>query len=354
MILLVPEIEVEGHLIGPNHDPVVVAEIGINHGGSLKVAKEMIISAQSAGINFIKHQTHIPRAEMSREAEHAIPGNADESIFDVISSNCLTLEEELELSRFARSLGLIYFSTPFSREAADFLAEEVEVSIFKIGSGECNNYPLISHIAKKKKPVILSTGMNSIKSVEPAVDILRSEGVPFALLHTTNLYPTPLRLVRIGAMTQLATAFPDAVIGISDHSASNSACFAGVSMGASLVERHFTDSKGRSGPDISCSMDPAEAEELLRVTKEIRLVSGGTKEPAPEEAVTINFAFSSVASLRDIEEGEIFSDSNIFPIRPHGGFFGPQDFNSLIGKSASKKIVARTQLRPEDVVDEQS
>ena len=349
-----PEIEVEGHFIGLSYEPVVVAEIGINHGGSLEVAKSMVIAAQSAGVKFIKHQTHLPKAEMSREAEHAIPGNADASIFEVISRNCLTLDQEFELSSFARDLGLVYFSTPFSREAADFLAEEVDVSVFKIGSGECNNYPLISHIAKKKKPVILSTGMNSIESVKPAVEILRSEGVPFALLHTTNLYPTPLRLVRIGAMTQLASAFPDAVIGISDHSTSNSACFAGVAMGASLVERHFTDSKTRSGPDISCSMDPSEAEELLRVTKEIRLVSGGVKEPAIEEGVTINFAFSSVSSLRGIQEGEIFSDSNIFPIRPHGGFFGPKDYGSLLGKRAARSIPARTQLKPEDVVDDHS
>lgn len=349
---MIPEIEVEGHRIGVNHEPVVVAEIGINHGGSLEVAKSMVLAAHSAGVRFVKHQTHMPRFEMSKEAEHAIPGNATSSIFDIISRNCLTMEEELELARFARSLGLVYFSTPFSREAADFLAEDVEVSVFKIGSGECNNYPLVSHIAKKGRPVILSTGMNSINSIKPAADILRSEGVPFALLHTTNLYPTPLRLVRIAAMAQLGDAFPDAVIGLSDHSTSNSACFAGVAMGASIVERHFTDSKSRRGPDIICSMDSKEAEELLRVTKEIRLVSGGTKEAAPEEDVTINFAFSSLASLRDIDEGEIFSDSNIFPIRPNGGFFGPKDFQALLGKRASRKIVARTQLLPEDIVDE--
>lgn len=347
-----PRIEVGDLLIGPEFEPVVVAEIGINHGGSLEVAKEMVSLAIDSQVRLIKHQTHIPESEMALPAESVVPGNAKDSIYRVISDNCLSLDDELELASFARSLGAIYFSTPFSREAADFLDGELKTPLFKIGSGECNNYPLVSHVASKGKPVILSTGMNTIETIRPAVRILEEAGVQFALLHTTNLYPTPQRLVRLAALNRLKEAFPQAVIGLSDHSISNSACYAGVALGASILERHFTDSKGREGPDIVCSMTPIEAEELVSVSREIFMASGGEKKAADEESVTMNFAFASVSSIRNIKKGDVFTDQNIFPLRPSGGDFGPVQFYDLLGKRAANDIPPRTQIRVSDVANQ--
>jgi N-acetylneuraminate synthase len=326
-----PEFSVRGISLGDAHPPAVVAEIGINHEGSLETAIQMADAALDAGIVLIKHQTHIPDAEMSEEAKSIKPGNADVSIYEVISRCTLSEDEERVLMQHVNDRGGVFFSTPFSREAADRLAAW-DVPLFKIGSGECNNYPLVEHIAAFGKPVILSTGMNTIESVTPSVEILRSAGVPFALLHTTNLYPTPNHLIRLGGLTALAEAFPDAVLGLSDHSTSNSACIGSVALGARILERHFTDSPERPGPDIPCSMTPDDARELITSSHEVFEASGGAKGPADEEAVTIAFAFASVVATRDLVPGDVLDPDNVWVKRPGGGDFGPSDLSGLYGK----------------------
>ena len=249
-----PHIEIAGRKIGINYPPLLIAEIGINHEGSLKVAKEMVDAAKRAGVEVVKHQTHIVEDEMCGAAKEVIPGNASVSIYEIMERCSLNESDELELKNYVESKGMIFISTPFSRAAADRL-EKFGVQAYKIGSGECNNYPLLEHIASFGKPVILSTGMNTIESVAKAVAIFDKHNVPVALLHTTNLYPTPIHLVRFGAMTALHKAFPDKVFGLSDHTLNNNACLGAVALGVSILERHFTDTMQRSGPDIVCSMD---------------------------------------------------------------------------------------------------
>jgi len=178
-------------------------------------------------------------------------------------------------------------STPFSFEALDFL-ESLNVPAYKIGSGECNNYPLVSAVASKGKPVIMSTGMNSIESIRPSVEIFRKAGIPFALMHCTNLYPTPEKLIRLNAINELRENFPDAVLGLSDHSLTNYPCLASVALGASILERHFTDTKDRPGPDIICSMTPSELSELIKGSRIIHEATKGSKFPVSEEDVTID------------------------------------------------------------------
>ncbi len=338
-----PEFSVQGVSFGTAHPPVVVAEIGINHEGSLGTAIQMADAALDAGVVLIKHQTHIPDAEMSEEAKSIKPGNADVSIYEVISRCTLSEDEERVLMQHVNDRGGVFFSTPFSREAADRLAAW-DVPLFKIGSGECNNYPLVEHIAAFGKPVILSTGMNTIESVAPSVEILRSAGVPFALLHTTNLYPTPNYLIRLGGLTALAEAFPDAVLGLSDHSTSNSACIGSVALGARILERHFTDSPERPGPDIPCSMTPDDARELITSSHEVFEASGGAKGPAEEEAVTIAFAFASVVATRDLVPGDVLGPDNVWVKRPGGGDFGPSDLVGLYGKRVVAPARAGFQL----------
>ena len=256
------EFKLGNRMVGANYPPLVIAEIGINHNGSLENAISLADEAIDAGIEVIKHQTHVVEDEMTSEAKSVIPGNSDKSIYQIMEECALNEEDEISLKEHVESRGKIFLSTPFSRAAADRL-EKMGVCGYKIGSGECNNYPLIEHIAAFKKPIILSTGMNDIESVRPAVDIIRKNNIPYALLHTTNIYPTPDRLVRLGAMNQLQEAFNDAVVGLSDHTTSNHACFGAVALGASILERHFTDSMKREGPDIINSMDPSAAEDLI-------------------------------------------------------------------------------------------
>jgi len=343
-----PYFEIAGRKIGYDYDPLVIAEIGINHEGSLKTAKEMIDAAALAGAEIIKHQTHIVEDEMSAAAKKVIPGNADVSIYEIMRRCALNEEEEFEMKRYAESKGLIFISTPFSRAAANRL-HKWNVPAYKIGSGECSNYPLIEYIAYFGKPVILSTGMNTIESVSKAVHILRKYKVPFALLHTTNLYPTPNRLVRLGAMVQLQLEFPDAVVGLSDHTLTNHACFGAVALGASILERHFTDKMDRPGPDIVCSMNVQACKELIDGSKIIAQQRGGIKGPAAEEQVTIDFAFASICSIKPIKKGEQFSEQNIWVKRPGKNGLPAEQYNNVLGKIAARDIEADEQIQLPDI-----
>ena len=345
----IPEFSIEGRKVGYNYDPLVIAEIGINHGGSLVVAKEMVDAAIAAGAEIVKHQTHIVQDEMSSLAKKTIPGNADRSIYEIMESCSLNEEEEYDLMQYTQIKGAIFISTPFSRAAVDRLVK-FDIPAFKIGSGECNNYPLLEYISTFKKPIILSTGMNDLSSVKKAVAIFRKSNVPYALLHTTNLYPTPPELVRLGAMTDLTEAFPDAVVGLSDHTTDNYACLGAVALGASILERHFTDSMDRIGPDISCSMDPAALSELIHASKIIKQERGGTKKTLiEEEQVTRDFAFSTLVTINSIKAGDRFTKENLWAKRPGIGEIKAEHFESIIGKRATRDMASDEHLTWKDV-----
>jgi len=332
-----PYIEISGRKIGQEHPPLVIAEIGINHEGSLQVAKQMVDAAFRSGVELVKHQTHIVEDEMSAVAKKVIPGNADVSIYEIMERCALNEADELELKNYVESKGMIFISTPFSRAAANRL-NSFNVPAFKIGSGECNNYPLLEHIAQFGKPAILSTGMNTIESVSKAVAIFNKYKVPVALLHTTNLYPTPSHLVRFGAMIELHKAFPDSVFGLSDHTLNNNACLGAVALGASIIERHFTDHMQRTGPDIICSMDEHTCKALITSSNEIALMRGGKKEPTKEEQVTIDFAFATVCSIANIKKGDILTKDNIWVKRPGTGEILADKYEDILGKKALQDI----------------
>ena len=340
-------IEIAGRKIGPDYPPLVIAEIGINHEGSLAVAKEMVDAAHRAGVEVVKHQTHIVSDEMSGAAKKVIPGNATISIYEIMERCALSEEEEFELKNYVESKGMIFISTPFSRAAANRL-KKMDIPAYKIGSGECNNYPLLEHICTFGKPVILSTGMNTIESIKKAVALFDKHKIPVALLHTTNLYPTPTHLVRYGAMMQMHEAFPDKVFGLSDHTLNNNACLGAVALGASILERHFTDYMQRTGPDIVCSMDEKACAELIGSSNEIWQMRGGVKEPAKEEQVTIDFAFATVCSIAPIQKGEKLTKENIWVKRPGTGKILAEHFNDILGKTATRKIENDEQLDFDD------
>ncbi|MCF8323148.1 MAG: N-acetylneuraminate synthase family protein [Flavobacterium sp.] len=342
-----PYIVIAGRKIGIDYPPLVIAEIGINHEGSLAVAKEMVDAAHRAGVEVVKHQTHIVADEMSGAAKKVIPGNADVSIYEIMERCSLNEEEEFELKKYVESKGMIFISTPFSRVAADRLYK-FDIPAYKIGSGECNNYPLLEHIASFGKPVILSTGMNTIESVKKAMAIFDKHNIPVAILHTTNLYPTPIHLVRFGAMIQLHQAFPDKVFGLSDHTLNNNACLGAVALGASILERHFTDTMQRKGPDIVCSMDENACAELIVSSNEIWQMRGGTKQPAKEEQVTIDFAFATVCTIAPVKKGELFTKENIWVKRPGTGDILAEYFESILGKFAVRDIENDAQLKKSD------
>lgn len=341
-----PVFEIANRKVGLDYEPLVIAEIGINHEGSLKTAYDIVDAAVAGGAEVIKHQTHVVEDEMSDEAKKVIPGNADVSIYEIMARCALNEEDEIKLKEYVESKGAIFISTPFSRAAALRL-ERMNVLAYKIGSGECNNYPLLDLIAGFGKPMILSTGMNDISSIQKAVNIFRKHNTPFCLLHTTNLYPTPDHLIRIGAMEEIKEAFPDAVVGLSDHSIDNLACLGAVAAGASVLERHFTDRKDRSGPDICCSMDAKECAVLISQSKRMAQMRGGNKCAVAEEQVTIDFAYASVVTIEAIKVGEVLTKDNLWVKRPGTGDFLADDYENLLGRISAQDIPADIQLKKE-------
>ena len=334
--------------IGPGHPPLVVAEIGINHGGDLEVAKRMVSLAASAGCECVKHQTHVVEDEMTNEAKLIFPPNADISIWDLMAQCALSEADEAALKAHAEAFGLIYISTPFSRAAADRL-ERLDVPAYKIGSGEADNLPLIHHIASKGRPVIMSSGMQSIETLKASVAILDKAGVEYALLECTNLYPSPPEIVSLRGVTDLRAAFPKAVVGFSDHSIGPEMALASVALGACILERHFTDTRYRAGPDISCSMDPAELRTLVDRSKEIWIAANNPKErTAPEEDV-YRFARASVVPDADLPAGHVIMEADIWARRPGSGEIPASEFYNVLGRRLTRAVTRNQQLKWTDL-----
>ena len=328
-------------VVGPGHPPLVIAEIGINHEGVFDKAIQMVDDAHAAGCECVKFQSHVIEDEMI--PNDVVPGNATESIWNIMRRCALTPAEDARLKRYVEAKGMLYLCTPFSRAAARHL-EGLDVVGYKIGSGECNNYPLIREIASYGKPIILSTGMNDIASIRPAVELLRAANVPFALMQCTSLYPTPYEKVKLGAIGALAQHFPDAILGLSDHSLGSYTCFAAIALGCSMVEKHFTSDKSWPGPDVPISLDPAELADLVTGARAVFLASGGTKERLAEEQPTIDFAYASVVSIAPIRSGELLTPANVWVKRPGTGQIKAPDYDRVLGRVAARHIPKDAQL----------
>ena len=340
--------KIGNRLVSENQPPLIVAELGINHGGCLQTAKHMVLHAAKSGCECVKHQTHFVDDEMTDEAHKICPPNADTSIWNVIEKAALSADEELELKNYTESLGLIYLSTPFSRSAANFL-NEIGVEAFKIGSGEADNLPLIEHVASLGKPIIMSTGMHSFNSLRSSVDIIEKYGLEYALLECTSAYPTPPEAVRLTAIAELKQHFPNAVVGFSDHSIGTTMSIAASALGAKIIEKHFTDTRYRKGPDIVCSMDPTELRLLIDRSIEIHQALQSKKEQLSIEKRVYQFARSSVVADRDIKKGQKIMQKDIWARRPGNGEIAGYEYGKVLGMTARVDIVKNQQLSWNDL-----
>ncbi len=340
------EFRIGNRLVRDDRPPLVIAEIGINHEGDMDKAVRMVDDAAAVGAECVKFQSHVIEDEMI--PNDVIPGNATESIWDIMSRCAMTEDEEWQLKRYVEEKGMLFMSTPFSRAAAVRLAK-MDPPAYKIGSGECNNYPLVKHIAAYGKPVILSTGMNDIESVRPAVEILRKAEVPFALMHCTSMYPTPYDKVRLGGLEDLRRAFPDAVLGLSDHSLGIWTCLGAVPLGARILEKHYTSDKNWPGPDVPISIDPEELRQLIEGSCAIHQALGGDKSILTEEQPTIDFAYACVVTLKPVRTGEAFTAENIWVKRPGTGEIKAVHFEEILGKTARRDLPQNTQLSWKDI-----
>ena len=341
-------IKIGQRIISNRSKPLIVAEIGINHFGSLKLAKKIVDNIKKCGGEAVKVQIHIPDEEMSEEAKKIKPGNSKKNIFRIIQENCLSLDQELQLKNYIERKKLIYIATPFSYAAADWLNKQ-NIKIFKIGSGECNNLPLIKHICKFKKPMIVSTGMNSIKTVKKTVSILNKNKISHVLLHCVNLYPVNYNLIRLNRIKIFQKIFPKSIIGYSDHAIGPAISTAALGMGAKVIEKHFVISKNKKGPDVICSMDKDEFKLILENSKMIYSSLNSNNDIIIEENVTRRFAFHSVVSKENIPKNHMLNKKNLTTKRPGTGDYPASKIQTLYGKIAKKNIKKNRLIKKNDI-----
>ena len=322
-----------GRTIGAGHPCFVIAEAGINHNGDVTLASDLVEAAAEAGADAIKIQTHFPEHEM-------LPGGATaayvgESLFDLLTRTALSREAHHTLRDLAAKKGIMFLSTPFSREAADFL-ETLGVPAFKTGSGELTNLPLQRHIARKGRPMIISTGMATPEEIDRTVTAVRAFGTPFALMHCTSTYPTPYEHVQLGCIAALQKQY-GVPVGLSDHTLDSYMAFAAVATGANLFEKHFTISRSLPGPDQQGSMEPAQLADVVRGIRAIEQAGGATKRIQPGEQDVRNMALHSIVSIRDIAAGARISADDVWAKRPGTGIPARQ-LEEVVGRVARRAI----------------
>tara|TARA_Y100000994_G_scaffold224761_1_gene206662 strand:+ start:3123 stop:4853 length:1731 start_codon:yes stop_codon:yes gene_type:complete len=333
------EIIINNRIINEDSKPFIIAEVGINHNSDMNKAKKMIYDAYYAGCECVKFQCHIPEAEMTEHAKNIIPSNANEDIFKIIEKSSLTEDQEILLKELVEKLGMIYLCTPFSIEAADRL-EKIGVHAYKIGSGEMNNLQLIEHVAKFGKPMLVSTGMNPLDKIRKTVEVLETYKVKYCLFHCVSMYPTPYDKVNLPGIDDLKNEFPNAMIGLSDHSIGITSCLGAYMKGCNIFEKHYTSYKSWPGPDIEISITPDELKSLIEqldILKKCNKGEGRLKIQKEEQS-TINFAFCTLTSTRDLKVGHVLTKDDIIAKRPNIGDFLAEDIPKLIGKKILKAM----------------
>jgi N-acetylneuraminate synthase len=341
------EIKIDNKIIGPTHPVFVIAEAGINHNGSFSIAKKLIDVAKNAGADCIKFQTHITEEEMTRT--NIPPGKISKKpLWNIIKSCELTEDEELKLNKYCKGKKIIFLSTPFSIPAVDRL-EKIKIPAYKIGSGELTNLPFLRCIAKKRKPVILSTGMSNMEEIKSAVRLFKKAKTPLAILQTTSEYPCNYNDVNLGVIDRYKKLFK-VPIGISDHSLGIYTALGAVAKGACIVEKHITLDKKMLGPDQKLSLEPDELAELVKGCRAIKLALGDTKKILKKELPVLRFARESVVTKEKISKGDIFSEENLTTKRPNTGQIPAKDFYKVIGRKAKRNIPKNKQLLHSDII----
>ncbi|MBI4710631.1 MAG: N-acetylneuraminate synthase family protein [Nitrospirae bacterium] len=330
--------------VGAGEPVLIIAEAGINHDGDIKRAHDLIDVAADAGADVIKFQTHLADKEMLNVSDTAVYLN--ESLFNLIKRMELTLDQHFELKEHAVKKGLIFLSTPFSKEAVDLL-EKVGVDAYKIGSGELTNMPFLEYAASKKKPMIISTGMSTVNEAETTVNMLKSKGIPLMIMQCTSQYPAEYKNVFLKTISEYKDRFKIPV-GFSDHSQGNYMAFAAVTLGACAVEKHFTASRKWPGPDQQSSIEPDELADLVKGIRAIENGLKGSKTLTEGEKGLQQLFRESVVSLKNIPAETVITKGAVWVKRPGSGI-PASELNKVIGKKAKKNISADQTLSWEDV-----
>ena len=319
----------------------IIAEAGVNHNGSLKVAKKMIDVAASAGADAIKFQTFRAEALVSKFAAKASyqkkATGGDETQLEMIKKLELSQNAHKELIRYCRSKKIIFLSSPFDLESIDFLAR-LGLRTFKIPSGEITNLPYLRKIGALGRKIVMSTGMSTLAEVKDALNVLVRSGTKkkdIVLLHCNTEYPTPFKDVNLLAMVTMKNIL-DAQVGYSDHTLGVEAAIAAVALGASVIEKHFTLDKHMAGPDHRISLDPDELKYMVNALRNIEIAFGsGVKVVSPSERINKGIVRKSIVAALDIKKGKRFTKNNLAVKRPGTGIT-PMRWDIVLGKSAKK------------------
>ena len=318
----------------------IIAEAGVNHNGSLKLAKEMVIKARESGADAIKFQTFKSERVVSSLAKKAAyqiknTGSADESQLEMVKKLELSFDDFRELQAFSKEKDIQFLSTPFDLESIDFL-NQLEMPFWKLPSGEGTNYPYLVKIAQTHKGIVMSTGMCTLDEISESLSVLRTNGAgKIVLLHCNTEYPTPMEDVNLKAMSTLKKTF-DTPIGYSDHTKGIEVPIAAVAMGATIIEKHFTLDRNMEGPDHKASLEPSELKAMVQAIRNIEKAIGtGKKKPSVSEVKNIVIARKSIVANQPIKKGEIFTEQNITTKRPGTGI-SPMKWRQVLGQKATR------------------
>ena len=331
-------LKISNKYIGTSFPTYFIAEAGLNHNGDVNLAKKMIDEAKNANSDAIKFQTY--------KSENFLTENS--KYFDFFKNVELSFEEFKEIKEYADNVGITFLSTPFDFESADYL-NKIDVPGFKIASSDVTNLPLIAHIAKMKLPIILSTGLATLDEIDESIKLCHSlQNDQISILHCVADYPAIPEETNLSAMETIREKFCFPV-GYSDNGESSLVDEVAVSMGADIIEKHFTLDKNMPGPDQKLSLNLNELSELVKGCKAVKLALGNSKRILAKEKPILKFARESIVSLKKISKGEKFSEKNISTKRPATGDIPAKDYYKIIGRSAKRNISDNIQLSQNDV-----
>ncbi len=331
---------------------LIIAEAGVNHNGSLKLAKELALKAKECGADIVKYQTANLDSLVSKSAKMAEyqKDNMKQEMSqkEMLKKLLLSYDKFVELSRYCDEIGIKFLSTPFDVESIDFL-ESLGCDLWKVPSGEITNYPYLVRIAKTKKPVILSTGMCTMDEVRECVKVLKEHGTSkLTILQCNTMYPTKYEDANVSAMLALKEEF-GVEVGYSDHTNGIVVPIMAVALGATVIEKHFTLDKNMEGPDHKASLEPHELKEMVDAVRNAELALGtGRKEPSESERANKSIARKSIVAKCYIKKGELLSEDNLTTKRPGNGI-NPMMGNSIIGKVSKRDILEDELLALEDL-----
>ncbi|MFY4858859.1 N-acetylneuraminate synthase [Aliarcobacter butzleri] len=319
----------------------IIAEAGVNHNGSIELAKKLIDVASESGADAVKFQTFKAEKLVSKHAQKADyqkeTTDKNESQFEMIKKLELDSDTHKELMAYCKTRNIIFLSTPFDHDSIDLLSD-LGLEIFKIPSGEITNLPYLRHIGKLDKKVILSTGMSDIGEIEDALDVLIAAGTKkenITVLHANTEYPTPMEDVNLKAMVTIGNTF-DIAFGYSDHTLGIEVDIAAVALGACCIEKHFTLDKTMEGPDHKASLEPDELKAMVKAIRNIELALGScVKKPSKSEIPNMQIARKSIVAKMDIKKGEILSENDLAIKRPGNGI-NPMRWDEIVGSIATK------------------